>query len=454
MQIVFPNIREELIMDAMMTELEKQQSQREEEIYQISTLVAGNFDLQEVLDRLAEAAVRITNTTACSIRLLDEESGDLKMRSTYGLSEAYRNKGPVTKDDPVIKEAFGGKAVVLDDMRVDPRVQYREATIQEGLISQLTVAMIFRDKPLGVLRLYSSEPNRFDENAIRIARLVATQCAVAITNARLYAEALEGARMAEQMRLAAVIQRRMIPEKAPCMKGLDIQAHYQPCYEIGGDLYDFLQLDEHTLIVGIADVIGKGLPAAIMMSMFRGALRAYADGGYGRHSMQEIIAKLNRVACRECRDGEFITLFMARIDTRENTLTYCNCGHEPGLLRRRKELIELEEGGLVLGVWPDAEYSIHSIALQQDDILLLYTDGLIDAMNFEGEIWGRQRFFEAIGKCCVHSSESFIRSLLTWRRRFVGLASQTDDTSLVVIRRDEKYIPSPEDCDCSKSEGK
>lgn len=98
--------------------------------------MAGNFDLQEVLDRLAEAAVRVTNTTACSIRLLDEESGDLKMRSTYGLSEAYRNKGPVTKDDPVIKEAFGGKAVVLDDMRVDPRVQYREATIQEGLISQ------------------------------------------------------------------------------------------------------------------------------------------------------------------------------------------------------------------------------------------------------------------------------------------------------------------------------
>lgn len=440
-------------MDRVMTELGKQQIQREEEIYQISTLAAGNFRLQEVLDRLAEAAVRVTNTTACSIRLLDEGTGDLRMRSTYGLSEAYRNKGPVTKDDPVVKEAFEGKAVVLDDMRVDPRVQYREATIQEGLISQLTVAMIFRDKPLGVLRLYSPEPNRFDENAIRLARLVATQCAVAITNARLYAEALEGARMAEQMRLAAVIQRRMIPEKAPCMKGLDIQARYQPCYEIGGDLYDFLQLDEHTLIVGIADVIGKGVPAAIMMSMFRGTLRAYADGGYGRHSMQEVIARLNRVACRECRDGEFITLFMARIDTQDNTLTYCNCGHEPGLLRRGKELLELDQGGLVLGVWSDAEYSIQTIPLQQDDLLILYTDGLVDAMNFEGESWGKERFFEAIGKTCTHSSEAFIRSLLTWRRRFVGLASQTDDTSIVVIRRDDKYVPTPADCDCFRKEG-
>ncbi len=437
-------------MDTVMTELEKQQIQREEDIYQISTLVAGNFRLQEVLDRLAEAAVRVTNTTACSIRLLDEEAGDLKMRSTYGLSEDYRNKGPVTKDDPVVKEAFEGKAVVLDDMRVDSRVQYREATIREGLISQLTVAMIFRDKPLGVLRLYSPEPNRFDENAIRLARLVASQCAVAITNARLYAEALEGARMAEQMRLAAVIQRRMIPEKAPCMKGLDIQARYQPCYEIGGDLYDFLQLDDHTLIVGIADVIGKGVPAAIMMSMFRGTLRAYADGGYGRHSMQEVITKLNRVACRECRDGEFITLFIARIDTWENTLTYCNCGHEPGLLCRGKDLIELERGGLVLGVWPDAEYSIQTVPFLHNDLLLLYTDGLIDAMNFEGESWGRQRLFEAIGKTCSHSSEAFIRSLLTWRRRFVGLASQTDDTSIVVVRRDDKYVPLPPDCSCSK----
>ena len=433
-----------------MAEIKEQQAQREEEIYQISSLVAGRFGLQEVLDRLAEAAVRITGTTACSIRLLDEAAGDLKMRSTFGLSEAYRNKGPVTKDDPVIKEAFTGKAVVLDDMRADDRVQYREETIREGLISQLTVAMIFRDKPIGALRLYSPEPNRFDEHAIRIARLVANQCAVAITNARLYSEAIEGARMAEQIRLAGVIQRRMIPEKAPCMSGLDIDARYQPCYEIGGDLYDFLQIDEHNLVVGISDVIGKGVPAAIMMSMFRGTLRAYADGGYGRHGMQEIISKLNRVACRECRDGEFITLFAARINTQEHTITYCNCGHEPGLLLRGEDLMELGQGGLVLGVMPEAEHTIQTVDFVQDDLLLLYTDGLIDAMNFEQESWGKDRLIEAIGVSCKNNAGSFIRSLLTWRRRFVGLASQTDDTSIVAIRRDDQANPGPDDCRCAK----
>lgn len=407
-----------------------------DQIYQISTLVAGQFELQEVLDRLAEAAVLVTNTTACSIRLLDDDSGDLKMRSTYGLSEEYRNKGPVNLDEPVIKEAFSGKAVVLDDMRVDPRVRYREATIKEGLISQLTVAIMFRGKPLGVLRLYSPEPNRFNRHAIRIARLVATQCAIAITNAKLYAQALEGAKMNQQMELAATIQRRMIPSKAPCVCGLDIAAIYKPCFQIGGDLYDLFAIDDHSIVVAIADVIGKGIPAAIMMSMFRGAMRAYTDGGYGRHSLQEIIQKLNVVACRECRNGEFITLFLARIDTRENTITFCNCGHEPGLLIRSEGQIDsLEKGGLVMGLMEDTPYETETIPFRQEDTLLLYTDGLIDAVNFEGQRWGKERLIEILYQARGYSASQLVNTILVFRRRFVGLASQIDDTSILAIRR-------------------
>ncbi len=440
-----------------MKEGEKQTNrriQREEDIYRISTLVAGNFELQEVLDRLAEAAVKATRTTACSIRLLDENVGKLKMRSTYGLSEAYRNKGPVTRKDPVIEQAFGGEAVVIDDMRVDDRIAYPEATFKEGLVSQLTVAMKFKDHPIGALRLYSPEPARFDQDNIRTARLVASQCAIAITNARLYNKAIEGAKMAEQMRLGGVIQRRMIPEKAPCMQGLDVAAIYQPCYQIGGDLYDFLQINNHTLVVGVADVIGKGIPAAIMMSMFRGTLRAYADGGYGRHSMEEIIHKLNRVTHNECRDGEFITLFITQIDTKNNTLTYCSCGHEPALLLRGGDIIELDAGGLVLGIVPDAEYTIETIEFKQDDLLLMYTDGLIDAMDFDGQIWGKEEMLKALKKCPRNAAEGLVHNLLRYRRRFSGLASQTDDTSIVVIRRDDNANTCDDDdnCDCRTTE--
>ncbi|MGD1042949.1 MAG: GAF domain-containing protein, partial [Sedimentisphaerales bacterium] len=178
----------------------KEQIERDEQIYQITTLVAGRFTLQEALDKLAEAAVKITGLKACSIRLLDEDAGDLKMRSTYGLSEEYRNKGVVNKDDPVIKAAFAGEAVVLDDMQDDDRVSFKGATVKEGLVGQLTVAMKFRDKPIGVLRLYSGKPVHFEDDDIDLARAIGSQCAVAITNAKLYAEAIEGARITEQMR--------------------------------------------------------------------------------------------------------------------------------------------------------------------------------------------------------------------------------------------------------------
>ncbi len=414
----------------------KRQIERDEQIYQLTTLVAGDFLLQEVLDKLAEAAVKIVGVKACSIRLLDEKAGELKMRSTYGLSDQYRNKGVVSKNDTVIKAAFAGEAVVLDDMRVDRRVKYQEATIREGLVSQLTVAMQFRGEAIGVLRLYSPEPKHFDKDDIALARAVASQCAVAITNANLYREAIEGERIAEQMRLAGVIQRRMIPEKAPVIPGLDIAATYIPCFDVGGDFYDFLQVRDNCIVLGIADVIGKGIPAAIMMSSFRGAMRAYADTEDNKGCIKEIINKLNKMACNECRNGEFITLFYAAIDVKDMTVTYCNCGHEPPIMIRKERITELEKGGLVLGVEPHFEYAIETLQLKHGDCLLFYTDGLTDAANFDGQLWGRQNLLKTAKKLTTHSAEHMLKNTLGYRRRFVGLARQTDDTSIIIVKVD------------------
>ncbi len=420
------------------------QIERDEQIYQLSTLVAGEFSLQEVLDKLAEAAVKIVGVKACSIRLLDEEAGELKMRSTYGLSEEYRNKGVVSKNDPVVKAAFAGEAVVLDDMRVDGRVKYKEATIKEGLVSQLTVAMQFKGQDIGVLRLYSPKSKRFEEEDIHHARAVASQCAVAITNARLYTEAIEGARMAEQVRLAGVVQRRMIPEKAPQIPGLDIAAAYVPCFDVGGDLYSFHQLSENSIDVAIADVMGKGIPAAIMMSSFRGAIKAFIDaiGDFQAYCGnrdkadcgKEIIKRINRMACDECRDGEFITLFDGAVDVEDMTITYCNCGHEPTVLIRDYEIIDLDKGGLVLGVDENAEYEIGTVGLKDGDCLLFYTDGLIDAINFDDELWGRENMLQAAKKFSSEPAEQMIKNILGYRRRFVGLARQLDDMSIIVIK--------------------
>ena len=424
-----------------MAQKTKRQIEREEQIYQLTTLVAGDFSLQEVLGKLSEAAVRITGVKACSIRLLDEQTGDLKMRSTYGLSEEYRSKGPVTKDDTVVKAAFAGEAVVLDDMRLDGRVKYKDATVREGLVSQLTVAMEFRGKPIGVLRLYTPRAVHFGEDDIVLARAVGSQCAVAITNARLYAEAIEGSHIADQMRVAGAVQRRMIPGRAPLMPGLDVAASYIPCFDVGGDFYDFIKLDDSRLIVAIADVMGKGIPAALMMGCFRGAMRAYTDVECSSENMERLISRLNEAACSECGSGEFISLFYGIVDVKNMGITYCNCGHEPAVLLRQGQMIELDKGGLVLGVDKEASFEIETVSLEDGDCLIFYTDGLSDAANFDGEFWGREKLLETAKMFTSGSAKRMVKNILAYRRRFVGLAGQIDDTTIIVVKVDRRAEP-------------
>ncbi len=421
----------------------KGQKLRNERLYELTTLVAGQFDLAEVLDKLAEAAVKIINVKACAIRLLDDQAGELTMRSTFGLSEEYCNKGPVSKNDTVIKAAFAGEPVVLDDVRVDDRVRYRAAAIKEGLVSQLTVAMQFRNKPIGVLRLYSPKPKRFSDDDIALARGIASQCAVAITNARLYTQAIEGARMAEQMKLAGVLQRIMLPKQAPLVPGVDVAATYIPCFDVGGDFYDFIKISDTSFAVVIADVIGKGIPAAIMMSMFRGTVRAYTDSSNCPVNIENIVHKLNETACSQYRDGEFISLFYAIFDTNGQTVTYCNCGHEPTVLIRDGKIIDLDSGGLVLGVDPDADYQIGKIDLLDGDNLLFYTDGLIDASDFQGRLWGREKMLDTVKKFTTGSASQMVKNLLRYRRRFTGLAKQIDDTSIIVVKCVKKPKSEP-----------
>jgi phosphoserine phosphatase RsbU/P len=416
----------------------RKQNQRDEQLYHLSTIAAGKHSLQDVLDKLSEAAVKITGVHACGIRILDEEGKELQMAAGYGLSDKYSNRGVVSKNDTVIKAAFSGKAVVIDDMRTDPLVKHPQAAIEEGLISQLTVGIHFRGKPIGVLRLYRSELKPFTRKDISLARAVASQSAVAIINAKLYAETIEGQRMAEQMRLAGIIQRRMIPQKPPLIPGLDIAATYIPCFDVGGDFYDFIDLGNDRVAIAIADVIGKGLPAAIMMSSFRGTLRAIADD----HTLPEVIRHLNTTACKECVGGEFITLFYAVIDVAKMRIEYCNCGHEPGILLRNGQMQELDKGGLVLGIMPDAKFEMASMPLQESDCMMFFTDGLTDAANFNSELWGRERLISTAIGALNGSSNATMSNILNLRRRFVGLAPQFDDTSFVVVKVDPSASPT------------
>ncbi|GAI22563.1 unnamed protein product, partial [marine sediment metagenome] len=212
-------------------------------------------------------------------------------------------------------------------------------------------------------------------------------------------------------------------------------------FDVGGDFYDFIKLDDSRLIVAIADVMGKGIPAALMMGCFRGAMRAYTDVECSSENMERLISRLNEAACSECGSGEFISLFYGIIDVKDMGITYCNCGHEPAVLIRQGQMIELDKGGLVLGVDKEASYEIETVGLEDGDCLVFYTDGLSDAANFDGEFWGREKLFETAKMFTSGSAKRMVKNILAYRRRFVGLAGQIDDTTMIIVKVDRRAEP-------------
>jgi len=149
---------------------------------------------------------------------------------------------------------------------------------------------------------------------------------------------------------------------------------------------------------------------------------------------RSVIRNFNRIACDECRDGEFVTLFYALIDVAQMTVTYCNCGHEPTILISNEKIVDLDKGGLVLGVEPQAQYEVGTVELKNNDCLLFYTDGLTDAVNFDNELWGRENLLATARKYSGGPAGQMVKNILRYRRRFVGLARQIDDTSMVVAK--------------------
>ena len=175
---------------------------------------------------------------------------------------------------------------------------------------------------------------------------------------------------------------------------------------------------------------GKGVPASLIMASVRAALRAQVDNHY---YLYEVLRRVNVMVCRDTDPSEFITLFYGVIDTRNRRFTYANAGHPPAMLLRKGEVTELPGGNMVLGVDPDEPFSQSFIELQSGDVLLLYTDGLAEAMDFENQLFGKERIIEALRGSGENANQ--IAENIRWSlQRFVGLRKQSDDISMIVAR--------------------
>ena len=410
------------------------QQQRVEELaalYRLSTVLSQQRDLQHLLNAVAEAAAQALEARAASIRLLDEEGKELMPMAVYNLSDQYLKKGPVLVEKSQIdQQAMGGGIVYVADMATDPRTVYPEEAKREGLASILCVDLNYRGRPLGVMRIYSEQVRRFTDFERHLLQAVAQLAATAIQNARLDEERRESRRVRREVQLAADVQKRLLPRQMPDVPPFDVAGRYEPCFELGGDFFDFIPF-EHTLGVTVGDVVGKGVAASLLMSTVRAAIRAHAEDTY---DLDEVLAKVNSGLTRDTSDHEFATVFYGTLDAEAMRMTYCSAGHDPALLLRSGAFTELTDGGMILGVDYNSRYDKGLVDLKPGDILLIYTDGVPDAMNFNQEKFGRDRIRQSILAAADGTAQDIVNHVLWEVRRFVGLNRVPDDMTLVAIK--------------------
>ncbi|RPI03706.1 MAG: tetratricopeptide repeat protein [Calditrichaeota bacterium] len=250
---------------------------------------------------------------------------------------------------------------------------------------------------------------------------------------------VEQERLQQEMHIAKQIQQTLLPSEFPELEGYDIASYYGAAKEVGGDFFDFVEVDKDTLGVAVADVSGKGVPGAFVMTMIRTALRSEARGV---KDAAEVLAKVNDFVVNDMKKGMFVTLFYVIIDSKRRRLNFASAGHNPMILHRpsKNKTYYLNPRGFPIGIsLPDKELfrrSIESdtIALAEDDILLVYTDGVTEAMNPKRKMFGEERFLRLIRDCGKKSASEFVELLTKEMGSFTEGNEQNDDITLVAIK--------------------
>ncbi|NIA21615.1 MAG: SpoIIE family protein phosphatase [Anaerolineaceae bacterium] len=412
-------------------------SQRIEELKVIdetTRMLASGLDLDTVLGNIVKTMAEIMKVKACSVRLLDETGKELVIKAAYNLSRDYLKKGPVLVAESSWDRAIlAGQVIRIRNMATDPKVRYPAEARREGLVGSLGVGLVASGDAIGTLHIYTGRERDFTDEEVRLFRAVAGQATMVIERSRLLQERVARMQMEHELQLAAEVQKRMLPSRPPCIPGLDIHAINIPSRQVGGDFYDYIVMPEGRTGIVIADTVGKSIPAAILTASVRSALRAQAQNIF---KIGQVVGRVNLMLCADSQPGEFVTLFYGVIDSVTHRMAYCNAGHDPPLLLRDGRITPLTTGGPLLGVMDTAHFTRQSIQLQPGDTLLFYTDGIIDAMDYNHQRYGRRRMTESLLTHAAepYSAEDLAAQLLWDVRRFAGFRVRTDDLTLIVIR--------------------
>lgn len=409
-------------------------------ILDISQKVRDTLDLDEILNHLLDSVKTVLDYDAAGIFVLNQNlvhgRHEVPREMIAGIARRGFDPGPPSEDAMLMHgQGIIGyvihncQTVIVPDVRLDPRyVAGRQATQ-----SEITVPVIRNERAIGALNIESDQLSAYSNEDIDVLQFFADAAAISLEKAMLHKQLLEQELIGKELETARQVQTRLFPQSPPSLPGYDIAGICIPAEEIGGDYYDYIPLSRKRLGLAIADVSGHGIPSALVMTAFRALLRTKARGKSGPANIANTI---NRLLPEFTGDNHFVTAVYATLDISSGTLTYISCGHPPPLiLNSDGEVHKLDRRNPALGVFQNLHYVSEQKQMAKGDILVLYTDGIIELMNQQGEFFGTKRLSEVIRENQSLALVSLVDKVIEATQLFTAYSGFRDDIALVLLKR-------------------
>lgn len=419
--------------------LDSQFSERSELLGLISKVgvaLLSSSGLEETLNQVASLVFEAIPAERVVIMLRDEsESDGMKIAVA---KERGKDDQPdeVRISRTVMEEVMvAGKSVLTADAQHDPKFASQTMALL-GVRSVMAVPLSVSDteKVFGIV--YADSPTNeatFTEEHLNILTTLASVASIRVENATLTEERFERERMERELELAAEIQQRFQPSAPPVMEDYELQGISFACYEIGGDYYDFIPRHNGRMLVALGDVSGKGTAAALLMSSLHAAIHAQTAA---KSSLEVMVKSVNEYLSFNTPSNRFITFFVGELDPTNGELTYINAGHNPPLVARKNGLIEeLDSGGFPLGIMPMADFEVGKIQLQSGESVIVFSDGVNEAENVDGEEFGMERFKKVVKANLGKSAAGMRDKIESSVSAFTKTAPANDDITLVIVKR-------------------
>jgi sigma-B regulation protein RsbU (phosphoserine phosphatase) len=406
----------------------------------LSNQLLSRLDLDDVIDYLVEEVPCLLQADAAALLLPADEPDMLAFYATYGwrsdpVAAGYRVSAD-QRSSPGLAMHTRQPVLVRDVEQDLSMVECSTWLHGEGFRGHAVVPLIAEQAAIGALMIDMREPRLLDEEEVRLLRLLANQAAIAIVKARLHQEELKQRQVEKELAVARQIQLSLLPRSSLAVPGWEFAEFYQPAQSVGGDFYDFFELPGEPGRLGlvIADVAGKGVPAALFMALSRTMIRT---AGMGGRAPAATLLRANRLILNDSRAEMFLTAFYAELDTRSGRLAYARAGHDRPLWWHAAtgDLDELDADGIVLGALEAIDLEECAIDLAPGDLVLAYTDGVTDAMDGTGERFGIERLRAAVAADPTGSARQVLSGVVRAVSEFTGDTPQFDDLTLVVVKR-------------------